>query len=72
MTRLLNKLAGSISDESSQKNEVNLLMERIEEQKDETLRIMEQLEGAYRESKDADNVSKVSDEADAFSGASGS
>ena len=66
MTRLLNKLAGSISDESSQKNEVNLLMERIEEQKDETLRIMEQLEGAYRESKDADNVSKVSDEADAL------
>ena len=66
MTRLLNKLAGSISDESSQKNEVNHLMERIEEQKDETLRIMEQLEGAYQESKDADNVSKVSDEADAL------
>ena len=47
-------------------------MQRIEEQKDETLLIMEQLEGAYRESKDADNVSKVGDETDAFSGASGS
>ena len=48
MTRLLNKLAGLKSDESSQKNEVNQLMIRIEEQKDETLRIMKQLQGASR------------------------
>jgi hypothetical protein len=42
------------------------LLLRIDEQKDETLHIMNQLENIYQRSKEYENAKKVNDEADAL------
>ena len=66
MTRLLNNMAELISDSDTEHKDVNELLLNIEEQKDETLRIMNQLEIMYQRSKEFENAKKVNDEADSL------
>ena len=63
MTRLLNKLASVLSEDNSQ-NEVKELLEKIQEQQEETLMVMSRLEKAYHQKNDTSIAEKVSDEAD--------
>ena len=44
MTRLLNKLAGVLGENNPQQSEIKELLERIDEQKDYTLSVMNLLE----------------------------
>ena len=64
MTRLLNDMATMISDSDTQHKYVKELLLNIDEQKDETLRIMNRLEIIYQRSKEYDNAKKVKYEAD--------
>ena len=63
MTRLLNKLASVLSEDNSQ-NEVKELLEKIQEQQEETLMVMSRLEKAYHQKNDTSMAEKVSNEAD--------
>ena len=63
MTRLLNKLASVLSEDNSQ-NEIKELLEKIQEQQEETLMVMSRLEKAYHQKDDTSMAEKVSDEAD--------
>jgi hypothetical protein len=64
MTRLLNMMAAMISGSNTQQGEVKELLLKIDEQKDETLYIMNKLENIYQQSKEYVNAGKVNDEAD--------
>ena len=66
MTRLLNNMAAMLSDSNTEQKDVKELLLRIDEQKDETLHIMNQLENIYQRSKEYENAKKVNDEADAL------
>ena len=66
MTRLLNNMATMISDSDTEHKDVKELLLNIDEQKDETLRIMNQLEIIYQRSKEYENAKKVNDEADSL------
>lgn len=66
MTRLLNHMAAMILDGGSEPSEIKDLLLRIDEQKEETLDIMNKLEKVYMEKSDQVNATKVSDEADAL------
>lgn len=66
MTRLLNHMAAMILDGGSEPSEIKDLLLRIDEQKEETLDIMNNLEKVYMEKSDQVNATKVSDEADAL------
>lgn len=63
MTRVLNKLASVLSGDPRH-IDINDLLQQVEEQMDSSLRVMSRLERAYRENKDPEMASKVSDEAD--------
>ena len=63
MTRLLNKLASVLSEDNPQ-NEIKELLEKIQEQQEETLMVMSRLEKAYHQKNDTSMAEKVSDEAD--------
>ena len=64
ITRLLNKLAGILSDGNPQQIEIKSLFEGIQDQQDRTLAIMTRLEEAYRLNNEEAMAAKVSDEAD--------
>ncbi|CAB3981674.1 Hypothetical predicted protein [Paramuricea clavata] len=66
MTRLLNNMAAMLSNSNTEQKDVKELLLRIDEQKDETLHIMNQLEDIYQRSKEYENAKKVNDEADAL------
>ena len=66
MTRLLNKLAMLLSEDPPGQKAVSELLGRIDEQKGDTLEVMNRLESEYCANKDEDNAIKVGDEADAF------
>ena len=53
-----------LSDSNTEQKDVKELLLRIDEQKDETLHIMNQLENIYQRSKEYENAKKVNDEAD--------
>ena len=59
MTRLLNKLAGVLGENNPQQSEIKELLERIDEQKDYTLSVMNLLEVAYRENKEEEFAKKA-------------
>ena len=63
MTRVLNKLASVLSGDPRHIDIIDLL-QQVKEQMDSSLRVMSRLERAYRENKDPEMASKVSDEAD--------
>lgn len=63
MTRLLNKLASVLSEDNLQ-NKIKELLEKIQEQQEETLMVMSRLEKAYHQKNDTSMAEKVSDEAD--------
>ena len=54
-----------LSESNTEHKDVKELLLRIDEQKDETLHIMNQLEDIYQRSKEYENAKKVNDEADA-------
>ncbi len=64
MTRLLNMMAAMILGSNTQQGEVKELLLKIDEQKDETLYIMNKLENIYQQSKEYVNAGKVNDKAD--------
>ena len=64
MTRLLNHMATILADSDAELDDVKNLLLRIDEQKDETLHVMDKLENIYRKSKDNVNDGKVIDEAE--------
>ena len=55
-----------ISDSDTEHIDVKELLLNIDEQKDETLRIMNRLEIIYQRSKEYENAKKVNDEADSL------
>jgi len=63
MTRLLNKLASILSEDNSQ-NKIKELLEKIQEQQEETLMVMSRLEKAHHQKNDTSMAEKVSDEVD--------
>ena len=63
MTRVLNKVASVLSGDPRH-IDINDLLQQVQEQMDSSLRILSPLERAYRENKDPEMASKVSDEAD--------
>ena len=63
MTRLLNKLASVLSEDNSQ-DEVKELLEKIQEQQEETLMVMFRLEKVYHQKNDTSMAKKVSNEGD--------
>ena len=65
MTRVLNKLASVLSGDPRH-IDINDLLQQVDEQMDSSLRVMSRLERAYRENKDPEMSSKVSDETDFF------
>ena len=63
MTRLLNKLAIVLAEDDSSVD-IKTLLEKIQEQQENTLQVMSRLESAYRQKQDEIMAEKVSDEAD--------
>ena len=63
MTRLLNKLASVLTEDDSLLD-IKGLLEKIQEQQENTLEVMTHLENAYRQKQDETMVEKVSDEMD--------
>ena len=51
MTRLLNHMATILADSDAELDDVKNLLLRIDEQKDETLHVMDKLENIYRKVK---------------------
>ena len=63
MTRLFNKLASVLTEDDSSVD-IKVLLEKIQEQQENTLEVMTRLENAYRQKQDETMAEKVSDEAD--------
>ena len=59
-------MATMISDSDTQHKDVKQLLLKIDEQKDETLQIMNRLEIIYQRSKEYENAKKVNDETDSL------
>ena len=63
MTRPLNKLASALSEDDPE-IAIKGLLQRIQEQQENTLKIMTHLERTYRQNNDEGKADKVSDKAD--------
>ena len=63
MTRLLNKLVIVVTEDDSSVD-IKTLLEKIQEQQENTLQVMSRLENAYRQKQHEIMAVKVSDEAD--------
>ena len=62
LTRMLNQLAASISEENYDKRSVAETIERLEKLRDEVMRILEELETVYSKLQDEENEKKTSKE----------
>jgi len=63
MTRLFNKLAVVLTEDDLSVD-IRTLLEKIQEQQENTLQVMSRLENAYRQKQDEIMAERVSDEAD--------